>query len=228
MRKIVGRFVLGLALALLLSAALSGGAMAEKYVIDSGVWSHFQGYLKAIGKIRPGAFAITKDGRGSYYVWCQETRCVAGPSYGQEARNACESSYETECVIFAVRDEIRVEYEVAPRAESPSDLPDLAPPTLARISVSPDIQAEIDTYLRNVQSAGRVWAFAIAKDGSDGAMASCPAGSTYSGGSACYPILGTMQELAKREAIKRCGGAGDCVLLYIGAQKQGNVEVVAR
>jgi len=26
---------------------------------------------------------------------------------------------------------------------------------------------------------------------------------------------------------KRCGRPGDCVLLYIGAQKQGNIELVA-
>jgi hypothetical protein len=38
---------------------------------------------------------------------------MAGTSYSQDAINYCEREYETECVTFAVRDDIRVQYEVA-------------------------------------------------------------------------------------------------------------------
>lgn len=209
-------------------ATLSGTAMAETYRIDGQVWGWYQQYLRNIGNgNKPGAFAISKDGHSAFYSWCQDIRCVAGPTYSQDALNACERHYDTECVVFAVRDDIKVEYEIVASAEEPSAPPQLAPATVTTIAVAPAVQAEIDAYLNNVKNAGRMWALAIAKDGSEVASASCPATGGYSGGVACNPVNGSPQELAKREAIKRCGGPGDCVLLYVGAQKQGNIELVA-
>jgi hypothetical protein len=209
---------------------LSGTAMAETYRIDGQVWGWYQQYLRNIGNgNKPGAFAISKDGHSAFYSWCQDIRCVAGPTYSQDALNACERHYETKCVVFAVRDDIKVEYEIVANAAdpSPSAPPQLAPASVTRIAVAPAVQAKIDAYLNNIKSAGRMWALAIAKDGSEVASASCPASAGYSGGVACNPVNGGPQELAKREAIKRCGRPGDCVLLYIGAQKQGNIELVA-
>jgi hypothetical protein len=202
--------------------------MAETYRIDPQVWGWYQQYLRNIGNgNKPGAFAISKDGHSAFYSWCQDIRCVAGPTYSQDALNACERRYEMECVVFAVRDDIKVDYEIVADTAEPSPPPQLAPATVTSIAVSPAVQAEIDTYLDNVKSAGRMWALAIAKDGSEVASASCPASSGYSGGVACNPVNGSPQELAKRESIKCCGGPADCVLLYIGAQKQGNIELVA-
>lgn len=104
-----------LALAWLALAALPGAVAAEKYVISADVWSVYQEYLRRIDNgHKPGAYAITKDGYGAFYTWCEETRCMAGATYGQDAVNYCEREYDTECVVFAVRDDIRVEYEVAP------------------------------------------------------------------------------------------------------------------
>jgi hypothetical protein len=59
-------------------------------------------------------------------------------------------------------------------------------------------------------------------------MASCPASGSYSGGGACNPVVAPVQELASREAIKRCGGPANCLVLYIGDKKAANIEVVAR
>jgi hypothetical protein len=103
----------GLALAASL-ALLHRAAAAEEYVIDRGVWGAYQEYLRNIGNgIKPGAFAITTDGFGAYYTWCKDTRCrVVGASYSQLAVSNCEREYRTECVVFAVLDEIRAEYEI--------------------------------------------------------------------------------------------------------------------
>ena len=85
-------------------------AMAENYVVTHGVWSHYQKYLRAIGSTRPGAFAITTDGAGAYYVWCGDRRCLGGTSYRHEAIQSCEREYGTKCVGFADRDDILVSY----------------------------------------------------------------------------------------------------------------------
>ena len=359
------------ALAILL-ATLGGTAAAETYRISNEVWGWYQKYLGNIGNgKRPGAFVISKDGQSAYYTWCPDTRCMAGLTYSQESLNRCEREYDTDCVVFAVRDDIKVEYEIqggAARASNDTDVAALAPAPVTRIkvpasvgtdieaylrnaqlagrfsalaiakdgsavasatcpivgsissgfcdytrggiqaqvsreavkrcggtqdcvllyagnskaanieiddgsgagsvsaaapatvppanapaeapaavasaepapkpaappkpavklSVTPEVQEKIEVYLRNAQSSGRVWAFAIAKDGSDGAMASCAVGSTYAGGRACYPVLGSKEELAKREALARCGGPSACLVLYVGQQKQGNFEILVR
>lgn len=202
-------------------------------MISAEVWNVYQAYLLKIDNgDKPGAYAITTDGYGAFYVWCEETRCVAGATYGQDAVNYCEREYDTDCVVFAVRDDIRVEYEIAAASPSGSDTTNAAPalsapPPVTKIAVSATVKAEIDSYLAN-QGAGRAWALAIANDGSDVAFASCPTSGGWSGGRACEPIKGSPQELASREAVMRCGGAAACVLLYEGAQVAGNVEVVTQ
>ena len=114
MRKIVFGTVLALALGSQVSAYAD-----DVYVIDSGVWGFYQKYLRAINNgNKPGAFVISKDGLAAYYSWCQDTRCrVLGSSYSQSALNDCERDTGDECVQFAVRDDIRVEYEIAGAAD---------------------------------------------------------------------------------------------------------------
>lgn len=108
MRAII--WICALALSL---ATLSGTAAAETYRIDSEVWGYYQKYLGNISHgQRPGAFVITKDGKGAYYTWCPDTRCRAGLTYSQDALNSCESDYGDDCVVFAIRDDIKVEYEI--------------------------------------------------------------------------------------------------------------------
>lgn len=198
----------------------------EKYVISAEVWSVYQEYLAKIDNgDKPGAYAITKDGYGAFYVWCEEIRCMAGTTYSQDAINYCEDEYDTECVTFAVRDEIRVSYEVA--AGESSLAPEASdPPPADRLVVSAAVQAEIDAYLANAQSTTHVWALAIARDGSGVARANCPANYGYRGGGPCAPIKGAPQELASREAIMRCGGAATCMLLYEGVAKKVPVDIV--
>ncbi len=226
------KFIFGLALALSLSA-WSGNAMAEKYLIDHEIWGWYQKYLRNIANgTRPGAFAITKDGHGAFYSWCQDTRCVAGPTYSQDALNYCEREYNTECVVFAVRDDIRVEYEIrggaSGNSSDASDAPALAPAAVTKVAVTPAVNSDIDAYLSNARSPSRFWALAIAKDGSSVESASCSASGGYAEGGLCEPTQGNLQELAGKKAIKECGGTAGCILLYVGQKKTANIEIVAQ
>jgi hypothetical protein len=104
-----------LTLAVLGLLLLPGAPRAdEKYLISPEVWDYYQQYLGRIDNgNKPGAFAITTDGTGAFYTWCSEMRCMAGTTYSQDAINYCEREYDTDCVTFAVREDIRVTYEIA-------------------------------------------------------------------------------------------------------------------
>ena len=107
-------------LAAVLGAAALGGVLAmpsaradETYFISGEVWDAYQAYLDKIGHgRRPGAFAITTDGFGASYSWCEQQRCRTNMNLSTEVRQDCEKAYETDCVIFAIRDEIKVQYEI--------------------------------------------------------------------------------------------------------------------
>ena len=55
---------------------------------------------------------ITADGTGSYSIWCQQMQCIGGTTYSHDAKQYCERDSGQDCVVFAVRDEIRVQYEI--------------------------------------------------------------------------------------------------------------------
>ena len=230
MRAIAIAWALAMLAALSAMLAPNPARADEVYVIDGEVWDYFQKYLDRTNDgNKPGAFAITTDGTGAYYIWCEEIRCVSGPTYSHEAKSNCEREYDTDCVVFAVREDIKVQYEIRKvGGGSSSAAPDLAPAPLTRIAVSAATQAAIDKYLSNATGGAKAWALAVAKDGSAVASASCQtSGGSYSGGTACDPNRGSAQELANQEALKRCGGVADCVLLYAGQQKTANIEIVA-
>ena len=98
------------------------------YQIDGEVRAHFQKYLDDIGHgQRPGAYAITTDGRGVFYFWCEEIRCMAGKAYSTDAKDHCEAEYGTDCVVFAIRDEIKVQYEIRRTTSGKSSSAPVAP-----------------------------------------------------------------------------------------------------
>ncbi len=92
-----------------------GSAHADKtYFIHGAIWDYYQSYLDLIGDgIRPGIFVITPDGLGASYRYCPDTRCRTTMNMQTKALQDCEKEYGVECVVFAVRDEIRVQYEIA-------------------------------------------------------------------------------------------------------------------
>ncbi|HKP24623.1 MAG TPA: hypothetical protein VJV39_12220 [Dongiaceae bacterium] len=64
-------------------------------------------YLRIVKATRPGAFAVSPDGRNSYFTYCEEISCAA-PSYTQPALRGCQSLSGTPCVILYVRNEPRL------------------------------------------------------------------------------------------------------------------------
>jgi hypothetical protein len=225
---IMRKILFGLALAAAIATTSGGAAAEEKLYIDSQVWGFYQVYLRNISNgTKPGAFAVSKDGGSAFYSWCQDIRCMAGPTYSHEAKTACEREYGTECVVFAIRDEIKVEYEVVGNAQISSAAPAATEPApVTRITVTPDVKAEIDSYLGNARRAGLTWALAIAKDGSRVETASCQVSARHAVNGSCSPVAGDMQDLTSREALKQCGGADECVLLYAGEKKLPNIDIV--
>jgi hypothetical protein len=107
--------LLGMALMLAAAALIALPARADtQYRIDSSVWAAYQKYAAAIGSTKPGAFAITEDGHSFWYVKCRSNKCSGSTTYRHDAQQDCEKEYNMPCVIFALRQEIIVTYEVRP------------------------------------------------------------------------------------------------------------------
>jgi hypothetical protein len=65
---------------------------------------------------RPMYFAVSSDGLFSWYSYCVDHTCGGEQKYRREAVEACEREGGTECLIFAIRHEIQVEYRVGDSA----------------------------------------------------------------------------------------------------------------
>jgi hypothetical protein len=103
--------------ALFLSAQfLSGCATpqvkpAEKITLSHQVWGYYQEYLADIYPNRPGAFAVSENGRNAYYYYCTDIRCMPGKGYKQGALDGC-NRWGNDCLVFAYGRDILVNYEV--------------------------------------------------------------------------------------------------------------------
>lgn len=100
-----------IALFVLLAACTSTQKHVGKITLTQETNRNFQQYLAAIGINQPGAFAVSLDGRNSYYIWCREMMCMGGPTYKNDAKRACEK-FGKECVVLAYRKDTLVPYDV--------------------------------------------------------------------------------------------------------------------
>jgi hypothetical protein len=66
-------------------------------------------YLRIVKSTRPGAFAVSQDGRDSYFTYCEEISCAA-PSYTQPALRGCQSYSGAPCIVLFSRNEPRVAF----------------------------------------------------------------------------------------------------------------------
>lgn len=66
-------------------------------------------YLRIVKATRPGAFAVSPDGRDSFFTYCEEISCAA-PSYAQPALRGCQSFSGSPCQILYVRNEPRLAF----------------------------------------------------------------------------------------------------------------------
>ena len=64
-------------------------------------------YLRIVKATRPGAFAVSPDGRNSYFTYCDEIACATS-NYSQPALRGCQSFSGAPCVILFVRNEPRI------------------------------------------------------------------------------------------------------------------------
>ena len=85
----------------------------ESLVVSPDVMTEFAEYK---ARRKPLSFAVSKDGLFSWYVYCEGYNCQATQNYRRDAITRCEEEGGTECVIFAVGDEVQIEYRVGDRA----------------------------------------------------------------------------------------------------------------
>ena len=74
-------------------------------------------YLRIVKATRPGAFAVSPDGRNSYFTYCEEISCAA-PSYTQPALRGCQGFSGAPCTILYVRNEPRLAFTRTETASS--------------------------------------------------------------------------------------------------------------
>lgn len=95
------------ALALAACAAPSAAPRsASPIAITPETGSEVAKYLRLVRSTLPGAFAVSPDGRNSYFTYCDEISCAV-TNYSQPALRGCQSLAGTPCVIIYVRNERR-------------------------------------------------------------------------------------------------------------------------
>ena len=101
-----------------LLAALALGACAAPYAAPPATQSiattpetnaEVAKYLRIVKATRPGAFAVSPDGRNSYFTYCEEVACAV-TNYSQPALRGCQSLTGAPCVILYVRNEPRLPF----------------------------------------------------------------------------------------------------------------------
>jgi hypothetical protein len=66
-------------------------------------------YLRIVKATRPGAFAVSPDGRNSFFTYCEEVACAVS-NYSQPALRGCQSFTGAPCLILFVRQEPRAAF----------------------------------------------------------------------------------------------------------------------
>ena len=94
--------------------ACANPAAAETIKLHRQIWGAYQGYLKAIGSTKPGAYAVAEDGMAGAGWVCPDRRCRDEGRFAAEAKEECQKLTDpgVKCVLFAIRDDIRVDYEI--------------------------------------------------------------------------------------------------------------------
>ena len=66
-------------------------------------------YLGRVKVTRPGAFAVSPDGRNSFYTWCDDVACFTS-NYSIPAQRGCQGLSGTPCLVLYVRNEPRLSF----------------------------------------------------------------------------------------------------------------------
>jgi hypothetical protein len=97
-------------LALLLAACATEPAVPPSgapIALSPATQGELAAYLGKIRATRPGAFAVSPDGRNSFYTWCDDTAC-ATYNYSIPAQRGCQALAGTPCLVLYVRNQPRL------------------------------------------------------------------------------------------------------------------------
>src|SRR5262245_13276398 len=78
----------------------------QPLVVSPAVMTDFGQYKS---RKKPLYFAVSSDGLFSWYSYCIDYNCQG---YRRSTLEACEKKAGTDCVIFAIADEVQIEYRV--------------------------------------------------------------------------------------------------------------------
>ncbi|MEZ5834066.1 MAG: hypothetical protein R3D05_23080 [Dongiaceae bacterium] len=104
--------------ALLLAACATTPAAnqpTEPITLSPGTQGELSAYLGKVKSTRPGAFAVSPDGRNSFYTWCNNFTCETR-NYSQPALRQCQALAGTPCIVLYVRHEPRLAFTRAATA----------------------------------------------------------------------------------------------------------------
>ncbi|MDY0871457.1 hypothetical protein [Dongia rigui] len=211
-----------LPLLLLLVACTSTPKHVGKITLTNQTWGSYQQYAEAIKPNRPGAFAVSVDGRNSYYIWCRELQCMGGPTYKRDALIACER-YGTDCVIFAFRGDILVDYEIEKTAKlSQVDTAPAAPVVSApppKLRISSALRQDVENFLTNSRNSNKYRYLAVNDAGDKlGVSTRCTIRKYGWKSEGCAGEF-----VSERRALDTCGK--DCRIIYHGTQPIGRFEI---
>lgn len=86
--------------------AVSEPASGAPISISNATSGALTKYLALVRATRPGAFAVSADGRNSFFTWCEETVCRTS-NYSIPALAGCRGLAGQDCVILYVRNQPR-------------------------------------------------------------------------------------------------------------------------
>lgn len=107
----------------LLALALAGCAAPQPAIpaggtpiaISPATQGQLTSYLGRVKVTRPGAFAVSADGRDSFYTWCDGIACMTH-NYSAPALRGCQSLSGAPCVVLYVRNQPRIAFTRASSA----------------------------------------------------------------------------------------------------------------
>lgn len=113
------RRALAAAVVLLCAGTSVGPAAAAELGLHPEIWTVFESYRESRW---PGAFAVSEDGRSYGQSACPAGGCVLSEAK-RAALRSCREAAEGDCVIFALRDDIKLAYRIlTPEELSPCPL----------------------------------------------------------------------------------------------------------
>lgn len=97
-------------LVLVLSACVTApkpGPNGTPIALSPASSGQLDAYLRKVKVTRPGAFAVSPDGRDTFYTWCDDINCST-TDYAGKALRRCQSFSGAPCVLLYVRNQPRI------------------------------------------------------------------------------------------------------------------------